>query len=115
LIHGATKRNLLIVTEWRLWPIVSKNTSSQDIQKFQKQVLELYKSFLDRIKELWWSIAVCTIPYYTNQESSWTTKNNSLEKDLSDYGTQIGLHTQSIPEIYGREWQNVGRKIMIIK
>ena len=118
LINEKMKRNVLIVTEWRLWPIVGKNTSSQDIQKFQKQVLVIYKSFLDRIQELSiWGVkpsVIFTIPYYANQESSWTP-TNSLEKDLSDYGTQMGIHIQAIPEIYGREWQNVGRKIMIIR
>lgn len=117
-INERTKRNMLIVTEWRLWPIVGKKTSSQDIQKFQRQVLAIYKSFLDRIQELSvWGVkpsVIFTIPYYANQASSWITIN-SLEKDLSDYGTQIGIHIQGISEIYGREWQNVGRKIMIIK
>jgi len=108
LLKRETKGNLLIVTEWRLWPIVTKSTSSQDIQKFQEQVLQLYKSFLDRIKELWWAIAVFTIPYYAGQ-------NNFLEKNISDYTTKIGLDIQDISEIYGREWQQVGRKILIVK
>ena len=102
------KKDFLIVTEWRLWPIVTKGTSPHYIQKFQDQVLELYKSFLDRIQELWWNITVCTIPYYTGQD-------NVLEKKISEYGSKIGLHIQTIPEIYSREWQQVGRKIMIIK
>ena len=102
------KKNLLIVTEWRLWPIVTKTTSPQDIQKFQEQVLQLYKSFLDRIQELWWAIAVFTIPYYAEQD-------NFLEKNISDYTTKIGLKIESIPEIYWREWQQVGRKIMIVR
>jgi hypothetical protein len=104
---GDFKKDMLVVTEWRLWPIVTKTTSEQDIHKFQKQVLEVYKSFLDRIKEIW-AIAVFTIPYYAGQ-------TNSLEKNISDYITKIGLHIEDIPEIYGREWQQVGRKILIVK
>jgi hypothetical protein len=102
----------LIVSEWRLWPIVTKGTSSQDIQRFQDQVLQLYKSFLDRIQEFWWAIAVFTIPYYTGQSTSGT---NTLENNISEYGIKIGLHIEAIPETYSREWQQVGRKIMIIK
>jgi hypothetical protein len=45
-------KDVLIVSEGRLGPIVMKNTSSQDIKKFQEQVLALYNSFLERIKEL---------------------------------------------------------------
>jgi len=108
LENELVKKDLLIVTEGWLGPIVTKSTSSQDIQKFQEQVLQLYKSFLERIQELWWTTAVFTIPYYAGQ-------NNSLEQNISDYWTKIGLHIQGIPEIYGREWQQIGRKIMIVK
>ncbi len=107
VIGEETKERLLIVTEWRLWPIVTKTTSSQDIQRFQEQVVQLYTSFIDRIKELW-ALAVFTIPYYAGE-------HNTVEKYISDYATKIGLQTNNIPEIYGREWQQVGRKIMIIK
>lgn len=122
LMDEKKKEGLLIVTEWRLWPIVTKRTSSQDIQRFQEQVLGLYKSFLERIKDLWWVVAVFTIPYYVVlmlndewQELSWETKNNSLEKNISDYAKKIGLDIKGIPEIYGREGQQIGRKIMIVK
>jgi len=99
-------KDILVVSEWRLWPIVKKWTSDQDIQKFQERVVALYKSFLDRIKELW-AVAVFTIPRYVGQE-------NGIEQVLTKYATTIGIKIQSITEIYGREWQQVGRKIMII-
>lgn len=115
LIKGETKRDLLIVTEWRLWPIVTKKTSSQDIQKFQEQVLQLYKSFLDRIQELGKTVAIFSIPYYAGLIEWDEGQHNSLEKNISEYATKIWLNIQSIPEVYGREWQQVGRKIMIIR
>jgi len=99
-------KDILIVSEWRLWPIVKKSTSDQDIQKFQERVTDLYKSFLDRIKELW-AVAVFTIPRYVWQD-------NGIEQVLTKYANKIGVKTQSIPEIYGREGQQLGRKIMII-
>lgn len=100
-------KDILIVTEWRLWPIVTKTTSPQDVQRFQEQVLQLYKSFLDRIQSLWWACAVFTIPHYLNQ-------TNFLEQKITDYGTQLGLNIEAIPELYSREWQQIARKIMII-
>ena len=107
-LHNQFKdKDVLIVTEWRLWPIVTKSTSDQDIQKFQERVADLYKSFLDRIKELW-AIAVFTIPWYVWQD-------NGIEKILTKYGTTIGLNIQSISELYSREGQQVARKIMIVK
>lgn len=99
-------KDILVVSEWRLWPIVKKSTSDQDIQKFQERVTDLYKSFLDRIKELW-AVAVFTIPRYVWQD-------NGIEQVLTKYASKIGVKTQSIPEIYGREGQQLGRKIMII-
>ena len=99
--------DILVVTEGRLGPIVKKSTSDQDIQKFQERVVELYKSLLDRIKELW-AVAVFTIPRYLWQD-------NGIEKILTKYGANIGLKIQSIPELYSREGQQVARKIMIIK
>lgn len=109
LIEG---KDIVIITEWRLWPIVTKTTSPEDIQKFQEQVATLYKTFVDRIKEIAATnrstTAVFTIPYYARQE-------NSLEKEITDYTKKIGLHIKEIPEIYGREWQQVGRKIIIIR
>lgn len=101
------KKDMLIVTEWRLGPIVKKTTSEQDIQKFQERVADIYKHFLDRIKELW-AVAVCTFPRYLWQE-------NGIESVLKTYANKIHLRTQSIPEVYSREGQQVARKIMIIK
>ncbi len=100
-------KDVLIVTEWRLWPIVTKTTSDQDIQKFQERVVDLYKSLLDRTKELW-AVAIFTIPRYIGQD-------NGIEQVLSKYAEQIGLKIQSIPELYSREGQQVARKIMIAK
>jgi hypothetical protein len=100
-------KDVLVVSEWRLWPIVRKSTSDQDIQKFQERVADLYKSFLDRIKELW-AIAVFTIPWYVWQD-------NGIEQVITKYAKNIGLEIQAIPEVYGREWQQIGRKIMITK
>lgn len=104
--QGETKKDFLIVTEWRLWPIVTKSTSDQDIQKFQERVSELYKSFLDRIKEIW-AVTVFTIPRYIWQD-------NGIELVLKKYATNIGLNMESIPEVYSREGQQVARKIIII-
>ncbi len=99
-------KDVLVVTEWRLWPIVKKWTSDQDIQKFQERVVDLYKTFVDRIKQRW-AVAVFTIPWYTGQD-------NGIQQVLTKYATSIGLEMQDIPEIYTREGQQVGRKIMII-
>lgn len=100
-------KDVLVITEWRLWPIVTKSTSDQDIQKFQERVVDLYKSFFDRIKELG-AVAVFTIPRYIWQD-------NGIEQVLMKYVATIGLKIEAIPELYSREGQQVARKILIVK
>lgn len=106
-VKGETKRDVIVVTEWRLWPIVKKSTSEQDIQKFQERVVDIYKSFLQRIQELG-ATAVFTIPRYIWQD-------NGIESIIKKYAQQIGLHLESLAETYSREGQQVARKIMIVK
>ena len=100
---------LLIVSEWRLGPIVTARTSPVEVQRDQQEVLNMYKSFLERIKELsnFKPITVITIPYYHT--------NNFLEEELSTYAKKLGLSISSISEIYQRENQKIGRKILIVQ
>lgn len=106
--------SMLIVTEWRLWNIVTKNTGTFEIKNFQIEVSKFYQTFLSQIanlfksKELKLPTMVFTIPYYIN-------KNNFLESDLKDFAAKLWRNFSSVDEIYQREWQNVGRKIIICK
>lgn len=106
--NWSIKKDTLIITEWRLWPIVTKTTPQQMIQKYQEQVGQLYKSFLEKIKELWVTMSVFTIPYYLEH-------NNFLQQKITEFGSKIGLNITEISELYMREWQQVARKILIIK
>jgi hypothetical protein len=106
---------MLILTEWRLGPIITAKSTPRDVQSAQVQVLKLYESFLNRIVELSTRdprpaslVTVCTIPYYI-----W--HSNALEAKLSKDLSTKGLSIQSIPEIYARKDQLIGRKILIIQ
>lgn len=101
--------HLLIVSEWWLGPIVTARTGPEVIQRNQKEVLDMYKSFLERLKELsnFRPITIITIPYYQT--------NNFLEEELSAYAKKLSLSISSIPEIYQRENQKIGRKILVIQ
>ena len=113
-------RDLLILTEGWLGPIITAKSTTKDIQSAQVQVLKLYESFLDRISELktkdYRLTTICTIPYYI-----W--HSNALEAKLQEKWKKIFPHSeggtkgrfQSIPEIYARKDQLIGRKILIIK
>jgi hypothetical protein len=104
-------QNLLIISEWWLGPIVTARTSPMEIQKNQKEVLNIYTAFLQRIHELaTWNmqpVTVITIPHYQT--------DNFLERELSQYAKKIWLSISSISEVYKRENQKIGRKILIIQ
>ena len=105
--------SMLIVTEWRLWPIVTQKTDWNQIKLFQQEVLKLYQAFLNNISNLFKTnniklpTMVFTIPYYINQ-------NNFIESDLKSLSTKLWRKFNSVEEIYAREWQFVGRKIIIL-
>ncbi len=99
----------IIVTEWRLWPIITKNSSEFDIQKAQQQIQNLYVNFFSTIiKSDIFQTIVCSIPRYI-----W--HNNEHELLLSQTINKLWYKWESINEIYYREDQNIGRKICIIE
>lgn len=101
------KENLIVVTEWRLWPIVTEKTTIDQINKYQNQVSDTYIELIKRIYELNISRSVFTIPYYI-----WF--NNKIENKLQETSSKLWLSLLSINEIYKRENQKVWRKIIII-
>ena len=105
------KWEVLIVSEWRLWPIVTQMTRKSDVQKYQREVRELYREFIYKIsntKKTNKIKAVFTIPYYIRFE-------NFLEKEIKDLCNYLKIQSSSIDEVYSREKQKVGRKIIILE
>jgi len=103
--------NILIVSEWWLWPMLTDKTPKNDIPKYQKKVLWLYQGFIStisKIKNNNNTKAVFTIPYYINQ-------NNFLEQEIEEFSRNKWRNFLSINEVYSREKQKVGRKIIILE
>lgn len=103
--------NILIISEWWLWPIVKDKTTPQEITKYQNEVRDVYKGFITSIsktKKQHHTKAVFTIPYYINQ-------NNFLEQEIKSRSNTFDRKVSSISEIYSREKQKVGRKIIILE
>jgi hypothetical protein len=70
----------------------------------------LYKKFITNIsktKKAHHTKAVFTIPYYINQ-------NNFLEQEIKSRAKTFDWNVSSIDEIYCRERQKVGRKIIVL-
>ena len=103
--------DILIVSEWRLWPMLTENTHKSEIPNFQNKVLDLYDSFIStitKIKKAHNVKAIFTIPYYINQ-------NNFLEEKIEELSKDKWREFSSINEIYSREKQKIGRKIIILE
>jgi len=99
----------LIITEWRLGPIVTKNTTTQDIKTFQKQVELIYKKRIQNIHQTNQTnkpTIITTIPYYINQA-------NFLATTINTEAQNLWRKTQAINEIYHRANQKVWRQILI--
>ncbi|MFA5747487.1 MAG: hypothetical protein WC872_00065 [Candidatus Absconditabacterales bacterium] len=108
ILNSLKNHQVLIVSEGWLGPIVRQDTSYSQIDKFQDKVWNVYKNFienLNEIKEI--KSLVFTIPYYIG-------KDNSLESDIQNLAEKLKIKFYSIPEIYKREKQNLGRKIIIL-
>lgn len=104
-------KNILIISEWRLWPIVGNNTSIQSIEKYKKQVSDLYRIFLIRISENFWNIPmVFTIPWYLKNKEI----QNTLDQEIKNLSETLERKYDEVQEVYAREKQFIGRKIIIL-
>ena len=105
------KQPLLIISEGRLWPIVNERTSPQEITRYQREVEAIYSAFLERLQQIHKAkipvVAVITIPHYQT--------SNPLESYLAHIAQSRWLMLNSVSEVYKREGQKVGRKILIIQ
>ena len=92
----------VIVTEGWLGPIVSKNTTSAEIQQFQKEVQKVYLGFLRNIREMFAEnpVLVFTIPYYLGQE-------NFLESEIEKIAQKYQRKMECVSDVYRRENQKV--------
>jgi len=103
---------ILIVTEGRLWPIVTKDTDRYTLESNQKEIFKIYSSFLLNVaktvksKENLPTMAF-TIPYYLRQE-------NNLAQEIQKLVSKIGRKYDTIREVYERPGQNIWRKIITL-
>jgi hypothetical protein len=101
------RENIVIVTEWWLWPVVTNGTSKEQVQKYQHQVIDTYRELIKRIHETQAVKAVFTIPYYIWYE-------NKVEEEMQETSEKLWLKFRSVEEIYKREAQKIWRKIIIL-
>lgn len=100
----------LIVSEWRLWPIVTEKTTTQQAQEYSHQVIDIYKKFLTNTSQYFTThkpTIIMTIPHYVNHE-------NRITDIITKHATSLGRNSKVIKEIYIRPRQHLGRQILIL-
>jgi hypothetical protein len=96
-----------------LGPIVKAGVSERELSVIQNQTAMFYKDFIIHIHNLFGAqkekpAIVFTIPIYPGK--------NYIESELSKLVQDLKQRKlSSITEVYKRENQNIGRKILIIK
>lgn len=99
----------LIVTEWRLWPVIKNDFSNNDFLKEVENIKYVYKSFLQNVDKFFENIVVVfTVPVY---KWEYDYISDSLEK-MMDF---MNWESEVIEELYMRKGQNVARKIICWK
>lgn len=107
-INISGNSNLIVVTEGRLGPIVTKQTTLQEVAQAQDKVLPVYQKFIENILDTKWvTTVIFTIPYYIGHQ-------NILEQKLQQLVAKTSFKRKTIAEVYAREEQQIGRKICII-
>jgi hypothetical protein len=96
-----------------LGPIVKAGVSEREISAIQKETARFYQDFIIQIDKLFSGeinkpVIVFTIPIYPGK--------NYIESELSKLVQNLKQRNlSSISEVYKRENQNIGRKILIIQ
>lgn len=104
----------VIVSEWRLGPVVKKSLKNNGAVFKKKQsenidrIVHVYGWFLRSAKKMFVNVPiVITIPVY---KEIW----NCIQQRIVWYAKDIGYTThESIGETYMRKWQQVGRRVML--
>ena len=97
-----------IVTEWRLGHIVTAKTNPLEIEQFSQEIQKLYIAWINNMLPLWEHMKiVCAIPHHTWWENKHVTA-------ILHHCEKKGVQVQTIPQVYTRSGQKVGRKIVIL-
>lgn len=100
----------LIVTEGWLWPNITKQSTSKDLQNAHQQVSTLNQHLLHTVQDFFQNnlpTIVITVPYYEQG-------HNSIATQLISDGQSLGRRGEIVQEIYKRDKQHIGRQIVIL-
>jgi len=96
------------VTEGRLGHIITAKTKSVDIAQYSVEIEKLYKAWVNNMQPLREHMTVvCTIPWHTSGDNKHVTH-------ILQHCESKGIRVETVPQVYTRSGQKVGRKIVIL-
>lgn len=100
-----------VVSEWFLWPVVSKFLQRKEAENLEKSFQNIYITWIKNLLKLPnIENIVITFPSYRLVNRDFYIFENSF-----DQLTKLWADIEVLPEIYYRKWQKVWRQILIIK
>lgn len=106
-------KDVMIVSEGRLWPVIKQQTTYEEILEYQRWVKNLYVDFLKNIADFFGKnkpVMVFTFPVYLGLKSEELT----IEKNVREVAEREGWKMEVLSEVYKREGQKIGRGIAIL-
>lgn len=97
-----------VVTEGRLGHIVTAKTRPTEIQQYSLEIQKLYIAWINNMYPIWEHMTiVCAIPHHTGGD------NKHIDAILQ-HCEKKWISIETIPQVYTRSGQKVGRKIVIL-
>lgn len=98
-----------IVTEWWLGHIVTAKTKPHEIETYAHEIEKLYIAWINNMHPIWeHMIIVCSIPRHTGWENKHVTH-------ILQHCESKGITVETVPQVYTRSGQKVGRKIVTLR
>ena len=106
----------MIVTEWRLGPVVKqemlkhKNQTHTILKDNLWSIVELYSAFLTNTKKAVPHVPiVMTVPEYLRLD------HPIISDRITEAATELGYAVTPTWEVYQRKWQQVGRRVLVLR
>ncbi len=103
----------VIVSEWRLWPILKERNHLNKEQQYQEMmgnievIVTLYTSFLENAKMSFaWVPIIITVPVYLALPAPF------VEERITEAAKKMWYTVEQVWEVYKRKKQNIGRRVL---
>lgn len=105
--HPVLQKVDAVVSEWRLWPVVSWKTRESELLVHAEKIKEVYSSFLTNIHAALPRIPiVITVPHYSRLP-------DAIFPDIVRHAVMLWYEVKDLG-VYSRKWQEVCRQVVVL-